>query len=80
MTLGPIVQFFWPTCITAFVFQLLLEHGGNPNVPDVTYKNTALHYACLGGHFECVETLLKAGKWGLWNSLFRIKILLIISD
>ena len=61
-TLSKGAIFFGQPCITAFVFQLLLEHGGNPNVPDVTYKNTALHYACLGGHFECVETLLKAGK------------------
>jgi len=43
--------------------QLLLEHGGNPNGPDVTYKNTALHYACAGGHYDCVEVLLKAGKY-----------------
>ncbi|XP_064611267.1 uncharacterized protein LOC135475341 [Liolophura sinensis] len=44
------------------ILQLLLKHGGNPNVQDKLNGRTPLHYAAEEGHFDCLSLLLEHGS------------------
>lgn len=44
-------------CSHADVVKLLLEEGADPLAVDAFHYRTALHYACMTGHAECVRIL-----------------------